>query len=83
MAAHRVTEDAEKKRFELKVDGHTAIAQYRKAGDQIVLTHTEVPHELSGRGIGSQLAGGVFDVLRTTGRKVVTECTFMAAYTTS
>ena len=80
MAAHGVTENPEKNRFELEVDGHTAIARYRRAGDQIVLTHTEVPNELSGRGIGSQLAGGVFEIVRSTGRKVIPECTFMAAH---
>lgn len=80
MAEQGVTDKPDKMRFELEVDGHTAFAQYRRSGDRIVLTHTEVPRELAGRGIGSQLASGVFDILRGTGRKAVPECTFMAAY---
>lgn len=61
MAEQGVTDKPDKMRFELEVDGHTAFAQYRRSGDRIVLTHTEVPRELAGRGIGSQLASGVFD----------------------
>ena len=80
MAEQRVTEDPKRMRFELEVDGLTAFAQYRRSEDRIVLTHTEVPEQLAGRGIGSQLARGVFDILRSTNRKVVPECTFMAAY---
>ena len=51
-----------------------------RPGDRIVLTHTEVPEELSGQGVGSRLAGGVFEMVRSTGRKVVPECSFMAAH---
>jgi predicted GNAT family acetyltransferase len=39
-----------------------------------------VPQELSGRGIGSKLARGVFEHLRRRGARVVTKCPFMAAY---
>jgi predicted GNAT family acetyltransferase len=44
------------------------------------LTHTEVPQELSGRGIGSRLARGVLDDIRAAGLKVVAKCPFMAGY---
>ena len=75
-----VTENPEKHRFELSLDGALAIAEYRAGDGPLVLTHTEVPEELSGRGVGSKLAQGVFEALRATGRKAVLECTFMAGY---
>jgi predicted GNAT family acetyltransferase len=69
-------------RFELPIDGSEAIAAayYRVEGDTLVLTHTEVPSEFSGHGIGSRLAQGVFDLLRASGRKAVLKCSFMGAF---
>lgn len=69
-------------RFELAIDDthEIAAAYYRIKGDRIVLTHTIVPEKFSGRGLGSRLARGVFDELRTSGRKAVLRCPFMAAY---
>lgn len=67
-------------RFELVVDGHVAIAAYRLEGDRIVLTHTEVPEALAGRGVGTRLATGVFDILRARDAKVVPRCPFMATF---
>jgi predicted GNAT family acetyltransferase len=78
-----VTENAAMHRFELPIDGGDgaiAAAYYREEDGVLVLTHTEVPSEFGGRGIGSQLARGVFDILRATGRKAVLRCPFMGAW---
>jgi predicted GNAT family acetyltransferase len=75
-----VVENPEKSRFELPVAGEVAVAYYRRDGDRITLTHTEVPQHLSGQGIGSRLAKGVFEALRADGRRAVAKCPFMAAY---
>jgi predicted GNAT family acetyltransferase len=75
-----VVERPDKQRFEFPVEGAVAIARYRIDGDRIVLTHTEVPEHLSGKGIGSRLAHGVFEAIRESGRKVVLKCPFMRAY---
>lgn len=80
--AEQVTENAEMHRFELPIEGGEgaiAAAYYRAEGGVLVLTHTEVPSEFAGRGIGSRLARGVFDILRATGRKAVLRCPFMGA----
>ena len=45
-----------------------------------LVTHTEVPQALSGQGIGSRLAKGVFEQIRASGRKVVPRCSFMAGW---
>ena len=62
------------------VDGHTALAAYRLKPGVITFTHTEVPKELGGRGIGSQLAKGALDQARERGLKVVPLCPFIKAY---
>jgi predicted GNAT family acetyltransferase len=76
-----VERNAAVRRYELQVDGETALVQYRDEDDGTVrLLHTEVPKALGGRGIGSVLAKGVLDVIRAEGRRVVPECEFIAAY---
>jgi uncharacterized protein len=75
-----VFDNKAQQRFELAVGDAIAAAYYRVEDDRVVLVHTEVPQELSGRGIGSRLAEGVFQSLRDSGRKVATECPFMAAW---
>jgi predicted GNAT family acetyltransferase len=67
-------------RFELDADGHTAVSYYRLSPGVITFTHTEVPNELSGRGIGSRLARGALEAARAQGLKVVATCPFVSAY---
>jgi predicted GNAT family acetyltransferase len=67
-------------RFEMDVEGHVAVAVYRKAPDVITFIHTEVPEALSGRGIGSKLIRGALEQVRSQGLKVVSRCPFVTAY---
>lgn len=67
-------------RFELSLPEGTAIAAYRLDGARVVLIHTEVPQALSGQGVGSQLARGVFELIRASGRKAVLRCSFMQGW---
>jgi predicted GNAT family acetyltransferase len=75
-----VVDNAAQSRFELDVGDGVAVGYYEIDGDRITLLHTEVPQELSGRGIGSRLAKGVFETLRGRGLGVVAKCPFMASY---
>lgn len=75
-----VKDNPAKSQFELIVEGHTALAAYRLKPGVITFTHTEVPKELGGRGVGSQLAKGALDQARTRGLKVVPLCPFIKAY---
>ena len=75
-----VRDNTERHRFELGLDGHTAFAEYRRADGLLTVTHTEVPKELNGRGIGSKLVRGVLDSAREQGLKVRPLCTFVAGY---
>jgi uncharacterized protein len=69
-----------KHRYELAVDGHIAATYYTPADDVITFVHTEVPPELGGKGIGSQLIKGALDQVRSEGLKVIAQCPFVKAY---
>lgn len=76
-----IREDKQHHRFELPVSrGLVATAYYRLEGDRIVLFHTEVPLECAGRGVGSRLAQGIFDLLRASGRRAILRCPFMSRF---
>lgn len=67
-------------RFEVEVDGHTALAFYKMSPGTITFTHTEVPKELAGRGVGSTLVRGALETVRAGRLRVVAQCPFVAAY---
>jgi predicted GNAT family acetyltransferase len=68
-------------RFETQVDGHLAFVQYRyRNGDDMVLVHTEVPGELGGRGIGSQIVRAALEYARSRKLRVVVTCPFITSY---
>ena len=67
-------------RYELQVDDKIAFVSYTRAPGVITFVHTEVPRELSGRGLGTALARGVLDIARANGDKVLPRCPFIAAY---
>jgi hypothetical protein len=75
-----VVDNPAQSRFELDLGEAIAVAYYKLDGDTITLLHTEVPEALSGRGIGSRLAHGVFEALGARGLRVVAKCPFMASY---
>jgi uncharacterized protein len=75
-----VVDNQEKSRFELEVAGGHAIADYRLEGGTIVMTHTEVPGELRGQGVGEKLARGALDIIRTRNLKVVPRCPFIRKF---
>jgi len=71
-----VTDNAERSRFELSVDGHLAELVYRRHGDRLALIHTEVPEELEGRGLGGKLVTAAIDEAAAAGLTVVPLCPF-------
>ncbi len=75
-----VIDNPAQSRFELALPEGTAIIAYRQEGERIVLVHTEVPQALSGQGVGSRLAKGAFELIRTSGRKAVLRCEFIRGW---
>ena len=75
-----IVDNPEETRFEADVDGHIAFVSYLRRDNTIFFTHTEVPRELEGRGIGSALARAVLERARAEHWKVVARCPFIAKY---
>jgi predicted GNAT family acetyltransferase len=67
-------------RFELDVNGVTAVANYQLNGGVMTITHTEVPPQARHGGIASQLIAGALQAARARGLKIVPRCSFVKAY---
>ena len=67
-------------RFELHVEGAVAFANYRLTPQAVVITHTETPRALRGRGIASELVKGALELIRADGHKVIAGCGFVVDY---
>ena len=76
----QIMDNRSNNRFELETEGALAIAAYRRDGDRIVFTHTEVPQALEGKGIGKRLIAGALAQVRREGLKVVPDCPFVRHY---
>jgi predicted GNAT family acetyltransferase len=76
-----VTDNSERSRYEIEVDGTLAgwIA-YRAREGVVTMVHTEVEPEWEGRGVGAELVRGALDDVRVRGLKVRPLCPFVAAY---
>jgi predicted GNAT family acetyltransferase len=75
-----VRDNAALSRFELDVEGGLAFANYRRARGTVIITHTETPRALRGRGIASELVQGALELIRADGGKVVAGCGFVVDY---
>jgi uncharacterized protein len=77
---NQVRDNKAKSRFELDVEGGLAFANYRLAPSTVIITHTETPRNLRGRGIASELVQGALQLIRADGLKVVAGCGFVVDY---
>ncbi|WP_338811878.1 GNAT family N-acetyltransferase [Bernardetia sp. Wsw4-3y2] len=76
-----IYQNGDKKRFEWNVEGKTAFIEYiLNNQDEIFLTHTEVPQELEGKGIGSKLVKAVLDYIKEENWTVYPTCPFVGSY---
>jgi predicted GNAT family acetyltransferase len=80
MTVERVKDHRSEQEFTLTVGEHRAVAAYQLEGETIVFTHTVVPPEIEGRGVGTKLIRGALDIARDRGWKVVPQCPFVRAY---
>lgn len=75
-----VRDNEERRRFEIDLGDSVAIAEYNLPNGMIMFTHTEVPPEHEGKGIGSALIRAGLAAARERGLKVIPICPFFAAY---
>jgi predicted GNAT family acetyltransferase len=76
-----IHDNPQKHRFEAELgDGSLAIAEYNLLQGKIVFTHTEVPPDHEGQGIGSALIRHGLRFARERGLEVIPVCPFFAAY---
>jgi hypothetical protein len=77
-----VERNDQRRRFEARVGDELAgVAEFIAKGEDIVVfTHTVVLEQFEGKGVGSRLASGALDLVRSSGQKVQSTCTFMGRY---
>ena len=75
-----VIDNPAEQQFEAHVDGRVALVSYIRNGNTVILTHTEVPKELQGRGLGTVLARGALDQAKRAGWNVVVKCPFITKF---
>ena len=63
-----VRDNKAQNRFELDVEGAVAFANYRLTPSAVIITHTETPRSLRGRGIASELVKGALELTRADAR---------------
>lgn len=67
-------------RFELHLEKQVAVLEYQLSEGKITFTHTGVPTELEGRGLGGKLARAGLEYARANNLRVVALCWFVAGY---
>ena len=75
-----VIDNSGARRFELKEDGLTAVAEYRLQDDTLYIDYVESPPELRGKGTAGRLMEGVIETARARDLKVVPVCGYAAAW---
>jgi predicted GNAT family acetyltransferase len=80
MTTSSVRDNKAHSRFELDVEGSVAFANYRLTPSSVIITHTETPRSLRGRGFASELVTGALQLIRADGLKVVAGCGFVVDY---
>lgn len=71
----------ERHRFELTIDGHLSILEFRQLkNNALALTHTEVDPELEGKGVGSYLVKSAFEYIDQQHWTIFPYCPFVVTY---
>ncbi|MGQ2990753.1 MAG: GNAT family N-acetyltransferase [Brevundimonas sp.] len=75
-----IRDNAELKRYELAVDGETAVVTYNLSPPNLMITETLVPERLEGQGIASRLAKHVLADAKARELLILPVCPFFSAY---
>ena len=80
MTTPEITHDADRSRFTAETQFGEAALEYMRDGERIIFTHTGVPPEAEGQGIGAALARAGLDYARDEGLVVRPMCPFVASF---
>jgi len=75
-----VIDNRQAHRFELTVDGQTAVLTYERQAGSLALIHTEVPPGLRGHHLADRLAQAALDAAHADRLQVVAVCPFVRDY---
>lgn len=75
-----IDHDADNHRFTTSIEGKRAELEYDLEDGRMVITHTRVPDEISGRGIAGRLNRAAFEHARASGLRVRPVCSYAAAW---
>ncbi len=76
----QVTDNIEKRRFELDVDGQTVFANYRLDNNVMFINYVESPVALRGSGAAGKLMEGVMKIAQERSYKVVPICGYAVSW---
>ena len=75
-----VMDNPAENRFELTVNGETAVLQYERRKDTLTLVHTEVPEAIRGHHVGDRLVEAGIAAAHAGGLRLIVVCPFARAY---
>ena len=67
-------------RFEYKMDGHTAYADYRREGKTLFIDYVFSPEELRGTGAAAKLMQHITDAAQKDGSTIVPICGYAVSW---
>ena len=76
----KVIDNKTESRFELKAEGETAFADYRREGKSLKILHVETPMALRGGGVASKLMQGIMEIAKSEGAEVTPVCSYAVAW---
>ena len=77
---YQLIHNAERNRYEFRLDGGIAYVEYERGPEGFLLTHTIVPPQFEGQGIGRELVGATLEAFRERGERIIPQCSFIVRY---
>lgn len=78
--AATVTDNTDRRRYELDVDGQIVFASYLRDGDTVQIRHVEAPPALRGTGAAGRLMEGIVGIARAEKLKLYPICSYAVSW---